>query len=115
VAGRAESIPTLHPNLPALYRRRVEALEEALADPAPAMAATEALRALIDAILVFPGQRRGELGAILRLAEGARAVGSGNGESPSVLAGAIVSQVKMDAGTRIGLCRTVLRGAKSLL
>ena len=32
-AGRPEPVPTPHPNLPALYRRRVEALEEALADP----------------------------------------------------------------------------------
>jgi hypothetical protein len=30
--GVAEPVPVLHPNLPALYRRKVEALEEALKD-----------------------------------------------------------------------------------
>lgn len=65
-AGEPEPIPVLHPNLPTLYRRRVEALEAALADPETAMAATEALRALIDAILVFPGERRGEVTVSLR-------------------------------------------------
>lgn len=65
-AGEPEAVPNLHPNLPALYRRRVEALEASLADPATAMAATEALRALVDAILVFPGERRGEVTVSLR-------------------------------------------------
>ncbi|MBR0673837.1 recombinase family protein, partial [Roseomonas soli] len=51
-AGEPEPIPVLYPNLPALYRRHVERLEAALADPGTAMAATEALRGLIDAILV---------------------------------------------------------------
>lgn len=60
-ADRPEPVPTPHPNLPALYRRRVEALEEALVDPETAMAATEALRELIEAIQVFPGERRGEV------------------------------------------------------
>ena len=56
----------LHRNLPELYRRKVEALEEALRDPATAMAATEALRGLIDAILVYPGEKRGEVSVQLR-------------------------------------------------
>ena len=65
-AGTPEPVPTLHPNLPALYRRKVEALEEALQDPDTAAAAAEALRGLIDAILVFPGERRGEVSVELR-------------------------------------------------
>ncbi|NMJ40631.1 hypothetical protein GWK16_05230 [Roseomonas sp. JC162] len=51
-AGEPEPIPVLHPNLPALYRRRVEALEQALAGPVAAMAATEALRAFTDRVEV---------------------------------------------------------------
>jgi hypothetical protein len=68
IAGTAEPepMPVLHPNMPAVYCRRVEALEEALADPAPDGPATEALRALIDAILVFPGERRGKVSVTLR-------------------------------------------------
>jgi hypothetical protein len=53
-------------NLPELYRRKVEALEQALSDPAMAAAAIEALRSLIDAILVHPGARRGEVRIELR-------------------------------------------------
>ncbi len=81
-----EPVPVPHPNLPALYRRRVEALEEALTDPETAMAATEALRTLIDAILIFPGECRGEveislrgdLAAFLHASEVWAAAGSGD-------------------------------------
>jgi len=59
-------MPILHPRLPELYRRRVEVLEQALTDPTTAMAATEALRGLIDAILIHPGERRGEIDVTLR-------------------------------------------------
>ena len=59
-------MPVLHPNLPELYRRKVAALEQALADPATAAAAAEALRGLIDAILVYPGERRDEVCIQLR-------------------------------------------------
>ena len=65
-AGTPEPVPDLHPNLPGLYRRKVEALEEALRDPSTAAAATEALRTLIDAILVYLGQHRGEVRLELR-------------------------------------------------
>ena len=41
-------------------------MEEALADPALAGMTTEALRALINAILVFPGERRGKVSVTLR-------------------------------------------------
>ena len=65
-AGMPEPVPALHPNLPALYRRKVETLELALQDPATAAAAAEALRGLIEAIEVFPGARRGEVEVMLR-------------------------------------------------
>jgi hypothetical protein len=121
-AGAAEPVPVLHPNLPALYRRRVEALEEALADPDTAMAATEALRALIDAILVFPGERRGEMSVSLRgdLAAFLHAAGEPDGglapnsKKAVALGGNGRSGFSrevlgtLDAGTRIGLCRTRL-------
>ena len=65
-AGKPEAVPALHPNLPELYRRKVEALEEALGNPAAQAAAVEALRSLIDAISVNPGGRRGEVHVELR-------------------------------------------------
>ena len=64
--SQPEKLPTLHPNLPALYRRKVEVLEQALARPATAAAATEALRGLVDAIMIYPGERRGEVSIELR-------------------------------------------------
>ncbi len=65
-AGTPEPVPTLHPNLPDLYRRKVEALEQALQDPSSAALAAEALRTLIDAIVVYPGPLRGEVRIELR-------------------------------------------------
>jgi hypothetical protein len=65
-AGTPEPVPVLHPNLPELYRRKVETLEAALKDPAAAAAAMEALRGLIEAIEVFPGAKRGEISVQLR-------------------------------------------------
>lgn len=46
--------PTLHPNLPELYRRRVAELEHALTDPATSDEALELLRQLIDYVEVTP-------------------------------------------------------------
>ena len=113
-AETPEPIPTLHPSLPALYRRRVETLEEALADPVTAIAAAEALRSLIDAILVHPGQRRGEvfvtlrgdLAAFLHLAEadagaGARvAINAKTADFPKEISRLRVVMPSWDAGTR---------------
>ena len=65
-ADHPETLPVLHPNLPELYRRRVEALEVSLTDPSTCLAATEALRGLIDAIQIHPGERRGEVAVRLR-------------------------------------------------
>ena len=65
-AGTPEVLPALHPNLAQIYRQRVERLEEALHDPVVSAAAVEALRSLIDAIVVYPGERRGEVRVEMR-------------------------------------------------
>ena len=59
-------LPALHPNLAQVYRQKVERLEEALHDPVVSAAAVEALRSLIDAIVVYPGERRGEVRVEMR-------------------------------------------------
>jgi hypothetical protein len=115
-AEQPEPVPVLHPNLPALYRRRVEALEAALADESTALAATEALRVLVDAVLVTPGEARGEvflslrgdLAVFLEMAEVERrgqsktaALREQNGRSREVWG-------TWDAGTGFGLHRAVL-------
>ena len=61
-----EPLPDLHPNLPAIYRRRIENLEEALRDPEALVAAAEALRTLIDAITLTPEDGRGNYRLELR-------------------------------------------------
>jgi site-specific DNA recombinase len=65
-AGTPEPLPALHPNLAHVYRQKVERLEQALHNPAVSAAAVEALRSLIDAIVVYPGERRGEVSLELR-------------------------------------------------
>ena len=88
-----------------VYRRRVEALEEAFKDETPALLAAEALRGLIDAILVHSGERRGEvtlsmrgdLAAFLEMAE--QENGTPNAKSLGCVPEAFVVQVKLDAGT----------------
>ena len=128
-AGAAEPVPVLHPNRPNLYRRKVEALEQALADPATAAAAAEALRSLVDAVLVHPGERRGEaavelrgdLAAFLHLGDAAERGAGRDGEMPdSKTAVALIGNGRSvsgrevlgswDAGPRIGLCRTLICG-----
>ena len=44
----------LHPNLPGLYREKVAALEQALADPAIKAEAAEVIRSLIERITLTP-------------------------------------------------------------
>ena len=73
-----EKLIELHPNLPELYRRRVEALEAALQEPEGAAAAAQALRSLIDAVMFYPEEGRGkyrlelrgDLAAFLYLSDG---------------------------------------------
>jgi site-specific DNA recombinase len=44
----------IHPNLPALYRRKVELLQEALSEPTTQVEAGEIIRSLIDRIELTP-------------------------------------------------------------
>jgi hypothetical protein len=48
---------------------------------------------------------RGELGAILRLAEGGR--DARNGKRPGFEAEALIEQIKLDAGTRYRRCQYI--------
>ncbi|WP_439598247.1 recombinase family protein [Falsiroseomonas sp.] len=91
--------PRLHPNLADLYRKRVGDLARILAAEDSAEA-REVVRGLVETIRLLPEagrlriEVRGELGAILRLAEAAR-----NDKRPSISAGAFIEQIKGDAGT----------------
>jgi hypothetical protein len=89
-----------HPNLAEVYRQRVAQLTEVLAEEDGAEA-REMVGGLVEEIRLVPEagrlriEVRGELGAILRLAEGVR-----NQQRPGPGgAGALVGPVDLDAGT----------------
>lgn len=54
-------MPDLHPGIGETYRRRIGRLTEALAHPDDALEAADALREVIDRIVLTPGDRRGQL------------------------------------------------------
>ena len=65
LAAVPTDIPDIHPNIAGVYRRKVERLAEALADPRDRDEAAEAIRGLIERIVLTPGERRGEMDAAL--------------------------------------------------
>ena len=58
-------VPDIHPNIAAVYRRKVARLAEALADPRDRDEAAAAIRGLIERIELTPGPKRGEMHATL--------------------------------------------------
>jgi hypothetical protein len=89
--------PLLHPEMAELYRQKVTTLAQALQEPETRVEATEALRGLIDAIILTPsaGELRidlkGNLAAMLSAATNAK-------RSPET--GDLSLQVEMVAGAR---------------
>ncbi|HXI05322.1 MAG TPA: recombinase family protein [Bradyrhizobium sp.] len=55
-----QDVPDIHPNISEAYRRRIERLTEALSHPDDALEAADAIREVIDRIVITPGQQRGE-------------------------------------------------------
>ena len=100
LAAAPVDIPDIHPNIAIVYRRKVERLAEALADPRDRDEAADAIRGLIERIVLTPGEKRGQmdaalhgdLGTILEWAGNGRGKGAthtpGSGMSVSVVAGA---------------------------
>lgn len=92
----------LHPNLPELYRRKVEGLQQALSDPACHAEALEIVRGLIEQVLVSPGpdgtghtiDLHGDLAAMLTL--GSESTKPASGEAG--FAELVASSVKVVAG-----------------
>ena len=50
----------IHPNLPDLYRRKVDGLQQMLANETTRPQAVEAIRSLVDRIEIHPGEKRGQ-------------------------------------------------------
>jgi hypothetical protein len=91
--------PLLHPNLAEVYRAKVAALQDALADPTVQDEAFELIRSLIDKVVLVPEgdelriEIHGELGAILALCQQSKTPGGSR---------ALAEQVKGVAGARFG-------------
>ncbi len=60
-----EDVPDINPNIAEIYKAKLTQLSEALADPELRDQAAEAFRALVDAVVLEPGDERGELNATL--------------------------------------------------
>jgi len=68
-----QDVPDIHPGIAETYRRRIERLTAALDHPDDALEAADAIREVIDRVIITPGRRRGsytvtlqgELGTIL--------------------------------------------------
>lgn len=90
--------PILHPNLSNLYRSKVANLADALSSPEARSEAHEALRGLIDSVVLTPSEDgysidlRGDLAGILSLATDTQAKTAGAGVAEAV------SQVTLVAG-----------------
>ncbi|MEC3909430.1 hypothetical protein U5A82_02760 [Sphingobium sp. CR2-8] len=65
LAAAPADVPDIHPNISEIYRRKVERFAEALAHPQERQEAADALRALIERIVLTPGAKRGEVNAML--------------------------------------------------
>lgn len=101
--------PRLHPGLAHVYRHQIAHLEAALNDPALHRQAGEALRGLIEKIVLTPGTKRGEvnvelygeLGAIMALVE----AGIKNRTPGDALAAGV--RLSVVAGAGFGFCDLV--------
>jgi DNA invertase Pin-like site-specific DNA recombinase len=78
-------LPDIHPNVAAVYRRRVERLSEALNRPEERIEAANAIRGLIERIVLSPGEKWGEVNATLHgdLATIVEWTGNGGGKGGS--------------------------------
>ena len=96
LAGADAPVPLLHSNLAVLYREKITALAAALQDAGSRSEAAEALRGLVDAIVLLPDGNelqidlRGNLAAMLSAAQNAK-------RSPE---GDLSLQIAMVAGAR---------------
>ncbi len=61
-----QDAPDIHPNIAETYRRRIERFTEALSHPDDALEAADAIREVIDRIVVTPGDSRGDYSITLQ-------------------------------------------------
>ncbi len=93
----------IHPNVAAIYRRKVERLGEALKRPDECAEAADAIRGLIERIVLTPGEKWGEVHATLHgdLATIVEWAGNGGGKGGNGTPGSGLSvSAKTGTGSR---------------
>ncbi|MEI6560385.1 MAG: recombinase family protein, partial [Rhodospirillaceae bacterium] len=102
-----EKAPLLHPNLADLYRSKVASLREVLDHGTERERAFELIRSLIEEVRLVPTdgtlrvELRGELAGILELC------GNGNKKPGTISGTGLIEQIKLVAGARCNLYRTM--------
>ena len=92
--------PLIHPNLAEVYRRKVEALHEALGEPTTKDEAFDLVRSLIEVIRLIPDEGKlrieikGELAGILELCD------AGSKKPGDLSTAGLAEQIKLVAGER---------------
>ena len=99
-------MPSIHPNLAALYRTKVARLEEELADPEVAAEAKSVLRSLIKMIKITPGAKRGD--AELELHGDLAAILTA-GQSKKNIGGTQASRIQVSVVAGVGFEPTTFR------
>ncbi|NML10676.1 recombinase family protein [Sphingobium sp. AR-3-1] len=66
MAQAPQAIPDVHPGIAEIYKRQMDRFTQALEDPETRLDASEAIRSLIDRIVLHPGEKRGEIHATLQ-------------------------------------------------
>jgi site-specific DNA recombinase len=92
-------LPRLHPNLAEIYRRKVEALHEALADPHSGAEALEILRSLIERVVLHPSDSGFEIELVGDIAH-IVALGSTTNTKTAAIPTDAACSVKVVAGAR---------------
>ncbi len=101
-------LPDIHPNVADVYRRKVARLAEALDHPEDRDAAASAIRSLIDRIVLTPGDRRGEMDAVLHGDLGTILEWAGNGHG-NANAGTSMPDMSVSVVAGVGFEPTTFR------
>jgi hypothetical protein len=60
-----QAVPDVHPGVAEIYKRQMRRFTQALEDPETRLDASDAIRSLIQRIVLYPGEKRGEIYATL--------------------------------------------------
>lgn len=122
LAAQPQDVPDIHPNVAGIFKHKVERLAETLNHPEDRQEASEAIRALIEKIVLNPGKGRGEmhatlhgeLGTLLEFAA-SRDAGSKNANTPGAKASGVSVSVVAGAGLLLSLQQSQVESKAGLM